>query len=57
MVANEKDFLALDPDRALCELIALATDKGVLKRVTLSLPTDKTLLRATLTPRSIGAPP
>lgn len=54
MVANEKEFLALSPDRALCELIALATDKGVLKRVALSLPEDKALLRATLTPRSIG---
>ncbi|MBO5898082.1 MAG: SAM-dependent methyltransferase, partial [Clostridia bacterium] len=54
MVANEKEFLSLDPDGALRELIALATDKGVLKRVTLSLPTDKTVLRATLTPRSIG---
>lgn len=54
MVANEKEFLALDVDRALCELIALATDRGVLKRVTLSLPTDKALVRATLTPRSIG---
>ena len=54
MALTEKEFLTRSPDRALCELIALATDKGVLKRVTLSLPVDKTLVRATLTPRSIG---
>ncbi len=54
MALNEKEFLALSPDRALCELIALAQAKGALKRVTLSLPDDKALLRATLTPRSIG---
>lgn len=42
------------PMGELIQIITLAAEKGALKKVTLSKPTDKTLLRAVLTVKRIG---
>lgn len=54
---REQDFLKLSPDAALATLIALAADKGVLKRVALSKPQDAGIVRAVITQRMIGGRP
>ena len=42
------------PMGELIQIITLAAEKGALKKVTLSKPTDKTLIRAVLTVKRIG---
>ena len=54
---NEKEFVALAPCEGFCALIALAAERGLLKRVTLSGPTDPARKKAQLCLRSIGGRP
>lgn len=52
---NEKEFSALRLDQGFCALIALAAERGVLKRVTLSGPLSADKKKAQLTLRAIGS--